>query len=614
MPIRLRGTGRMETLTEMLGPWLPRDFADLAGGFQLNARAEVASSSSRLTNASLVLTEPSIHYASRHFSQSKLEVDFVGSYQWPSNDLEAKDLTVSGNSFSMRVAGTSTAQEVDLDIQWRALLDRLQGSVRQPVATSISDSPFRQVGFRPEVSGAGGGWTMSGDCEGSIRIKRKQGSGHLDLDLDAKGRELAVLQPLQASAQYQLVGPVPSNGRAGAGSVTNSNPQQGQVVWSEPNLKMVGSLRYDGAASAITTDAMQVAGDWFATTLKGRIDRGPEGDRVLLEGPARLKMHEVASRLTTLLGMTIRAEGIQETPLVIRGSRAKDGTSKLSVRGNLGWESAEVAGVSFGPASVPLRLNETSVEVPPSRIPVGQGFVNLAGQVHYRPGPAWVQLDRGVVAESIRVTPEMTGRWLKYVAPLAAEATQIDGTLGAEIDDAVIIFDQPEHSRVVGRLNIGGVQLNAGPLADQVLYGVNQLKSLGSGLKSLPAATPGKALIRMPAQTVDFEVNHGVVSHERLFFEIDRAQVVTSGRVAFDGRLNMIAMVPLDARWLGGDLKGLAGQTVTLPIDGTLSRPSLDSTGVGQVVTQLGAQAVQSTAENYLQQQLNRGLEKLFGR
>jgi hypothetical protein len=118
----------------------------------------------------------------------------------------------------------------------------------------------------------------------------------------------------------------------------------------------------------------------------------------------------------------------------------------------------------------------------------------------------------------------------------------------------------------------------------------------------------------MPAQTVDFAVHQGVVSHDRLFFEIDRAQVVTSGRVAFDGRLNMIAMVPLDARWLGSDLKGLAGQTVTLPIDGTLSRPSLDSSGVAQLVTQLGTQAVQSTAENYLQQQLNRGLEKLFGR
>ena len=57
-----------------------------------------------------------------------------------------------------------------------------------------------------------------------------------------------------------------------------------------------------------------------------------------------------------------------------------------------------------------------------------------------------------------------------------------------------------------------------------------------------------------------------------------------------------------------------AGQPVTLPIDGTLSRPSLDSRGVSQVVSQLGTQAIQSTAENYLQQQINRGIDRLFGR
>ena len=118
----------------------------------------------------------------------------------------------------------------------------------------------------------------------------------------------------------------------------------------------------------------------------------------------------------------------------------------------------------------------------------------------------------------------------------------------------------------------------------------------------------------MPAQTVGFSVEHGIVSHDRLFFEVGQVQVVTSGRVSLDGRLDMVAQVPLDASWLGSDLQQLAGQPVTLPIDGTLSQPSLDSSGVRQVATQLGVQAAQSTAENYLQKQLNRGFDKIFGR
>lgn len=609
-PVQLGGTGRLETLAETLGPWLPRDLSGLSGGFQFNAVSDIARNHFRLRSSKLDLNEPSLHYAGRHYAQSTIEAEFQGNYLWPNHDLEANDLTVSGNAFSMRLAGKANRKTIDLDIRWRALLDRLQGSVRRPIALPTTQSPIRQVGYRSESAGAGDQWSLRGQCEGSLLLKRRQGV--VDCELDATARDLAVVEPIQATARYQLVGPVlpsPATGTAGGSG------SSGHMLWSEPNLKITGAARFDPSAKTWTTEAMQIAGDWFAATLKGRVERRADGDEILLEGPARLKMNEVAARLTTLLGMSIQAEGIHETPLLIRVNHSSVQPTEFSVKGDLGWESAEVAGMQLGPAAIPVRVGESTLDIAPTRIPVGQGYLNLAGQIHHHPGPVWVQLDRGVVAESIRLTPEMTNRWLKYLAPLAAETTQIDGTLGAEIDEGVIVFDQPEQSRVTGRLNIGSVELNAGRLADQVLYGVKQLESIGSGLMGQPpVAAPGKTLIRMPAQVVDFTVNQGVVSHERLFFEVDRAQVVTSGRVSFDGRLNMIAMVPLDARWLGKDLQGLAGQTVALPIDGTLSRPSLDSSGVAQVITQLGAQAVQSTAENYLQQQLNRGLEKLFGR
>ncbi len=178
----------------------------------------------------------------------------------------------------------------------------------------------------------------------------------------------------------------------------------------------------------------------------------------------------------------------------------------------------------------------------------------------------------------------------------------------------MIVFDQPEQSRVTGRLNIAGAQMTAGPMANQIISGIGQLKSLASALAGQPAQASPRTLISMPAQTVDFSVDRGIVTHDRLFFEIDRAQVVTSGRVAMDSRLDMVAQVKLDERWLGSNLQGLAGQPVTLPIDGTLSQPSLDSSGVREVVKQLSGQAVQSTAENYLQKQFNRVLDKTFGR
>ena len=296
--------------------------------------------------------------------------------------------------------------------------------------------------------------------------------------------------------------------------------------------------------------------------------------------------------------------------------RDADNQTQLAVSGSLGWDGGEVGGVTFGRASAPVRLTETAVQVQPLVVPVDRGQVNIAGEVFYRPGPVWIRMDSGVGASNIRVTQQMTHQWLKYLAPLAAQATRIDGTIGAELDEAIIVIDDPNKSRVRGRLIVESAQMNAGPLANQIISGVDQLRAIAQ--LNANALTPGHTnrtqLVSMPAQRVEFAVQNGIVQHERLFFQVDKAQVVTSGQVGLDGRLNLVAQVPLEASWLGSDLQSLAGEPVALPISGTLSQPSLDSRGVREVVLKLGTKAVTSEAENYLQKQLGKSLDKIFGR
>lgn len=612
MPIQIRGDGRIETLLDTLGPWLPAELHDGAGSFSIRADAEASTVTTRLTTATIDLTQPRLAYGQRYFSQPKVRVVFDGDYMWPTNELQAKTFTIAGDAFSMAAKGTVmprlvsapdappvTVPEIDMHIKWRAKLERIQGSVRPRVASR--PGTVQQVGYRPGTEVQSDDWLVMGDCEGEFRFASQNGISNVQTLIT--GSDVAVIQPPKASAAFQTVGPMPNRGSQPTTSA--------RVVWAEPNLKFDGLVQYDGRTGGFNADAVQVSGDWFATTLTGSVIWNQTNGQVDLRGPARLKMNEVAKRLSSLAGVPIEAVGIQETPLEIQVSRKADQSIALNVLGNLGWESASTAGISVGRASVPVRLTETSVLVSPSRIPVEQGIVNLAGEVNYRPGPLWMRVSPGVVADSIELTPEMTNRWLKYLAPLAANAAQISGTVGAEIDDCVIVFDQPSHSRVRGRLTIGGARMTAGPMADQILSGINQLKALAKPQGN--ASQPGQTLITFPGQTVDFALEQGVVTHERLFLEIDRAQVVTSGQVALDGRLNMVARVPLDPRWLGNDLQGLAGQHITLPIDGTLSRPSLDSSGVAQVLQQVGVQAVQSAAENVFQKQFNRVLDKAFG-
>ncbi len=108
MPIRIRGTGRIETLAETLGPWLPPELHSSSGGFSLTARAEVSTLTQRLTSAAIELTQPKVAYGSRYFSQPSVKVHFDGDYLWPANDFQARSLTIAGDAFSVAAQGEAT--------------------------------------------------------------------------------------------------------------------------------------------------------------------------------------------------------------------------------------------------------------------------------------------------------------------------------------------------------------------------------------------------------------------------------------------------------------------------------------------------------------------------
>ena len=207
----------------------------------------------------------------------------------------------------------------------------------------------------------------------------------------------------------------------------------------------------------------------------------------------------------------------------------------------------------------------------------------------------------------------MSTQWLRYVTPILADATEINGRLGIKLNEARINIDDPTQTRIRGQIEFDEVRLIAGTLVNQLIQTTQRLKTA-----SLNAGSPTKpqdpsTLVKIPTQAVDFTVANKITAHERFRLDIDRAQLLTTGQVDFDGNLALTAMLPLDPRWLGQDLQRLSGQTLHLPIAGTLERPYLDASNLQSIITQLGVQVIQDNAENFIEEQINRSLNKLFG-
>jgi hypothetical protein len=162
----------------------------------------------------------------------------------------------------------------------------------------------------------------------------------------------------------------------------------------------------------------------------------------------------------------------------------------------------------------------------------------------------------------------------------------------------------------LGQLEIHAAQLRPGPLAREFLGIAQQIKSVAQGRQASRILDPDQALISLPAQEVTFRMQDRQIGHQGLTMEIGDVSVKTEGWVGLDERLALVAYVPIQDSWIGDGrlLSGLRGQSLEIPVTGTLQRPRLDTRSLGK----LTEKAVVGATEKLLRDELGKQLDRLF--
>ena len=99
--------------------------------------------------------------------------------------------------------------------------------------------------------------------------------------------------------------------------------------------------------------------------------------------------------------------------------------------------------------------------------------------------------------------------------------------------------------------------------------------------------------------------------HQNFAVLVGGQSIITSGSVGVDGKLNLIADVPIPAGLLKNSplaARTLAGKRAKIPIAGTLSKPSLDPRQFQAAVARLAQDAGKDLGKDLL----NKELQKLF--
>ena len=333
------------------------------------------------------------------------------------------------------------------------------------------------------------------------------------------------------------------------------------------------------------------------------MNREADESEWMLVGPIRADLPKLSQQLSRLTGIDVQLEGEHVAPLKIRGKRDEQGEMRWTVDGSIGWESGKVAGVDLGSTSIPLRFVNSKLQVLPCVIPACEGTIKLAGDISFLPGPVTVRLKPGIVAESIHLTKEMTGKWLNRLAPPMTKVERIHGTLGAEIDKATIVLGSPGDTSVTGRVFIERLETSMTPLTRELLGTLRAMQSIANR-KSGSSVRELDPVVVFPKQTVEFDLNLGFVHHENILLEVDRTRILSHGYATLDGRLAMIARIPKHQLSVAEDSSDPESEFVTLPVSGTVYQPIIDPTGIRSVTTLLTNRAPFRTTKKPLQKQV----------
>ena len=116
-----------------------------------------------------------------------------------------------------------------------------------------------------------------------------------------------------------------------------------------------------------------------------------------------------------------------------------------------------------------------------------------------------------------------------------------------------------------------------------------------------------KTWLKIEQQSIPLAVENGRVFHEGIKFSHDELEIRTSGSVGFDQSVNLVAKIPIADEWIEGKryLTGLRGQSISIPIGGTVNRPVIDRAAVQKLSTDLVRNAAQGAIGNAITDKVN---------
>lgn len=272
----------------------------------------------------------------------------------------------------------------------------------------------------------------------------------------------------------------------------------------------------------------------------------------------------------------------------------------FAARARWNWEQLEAYGVSSHSGSLLTLYEDRVLKIIPRDVKIGpQGEFLAYSEIDFNRKRKVLRVGEGMVLRNVEFTEKMCRSWLEYVAPIFAEATDLEGRYSLYVKEADIDLTLGQATALSGVLQIQKTRLGPGPLVQQLtgpLQGVVNIPNQNANRRE-----PGNLLregatwIELPPQEVVFIKKEDRFHHSSLEYQAGRIRFISTGSVGEDKSLDLVLTIPLDFIAQGRPLaRLLQPRPIELRVTGTLKQPDIDASQLANMGKQLGQDALNS--------------------
>ena len=388
-----------------------------------------------------------------------------------------------------------------------------------------------------------------------------------------------------------------------------------ETIFEDQKVKFDLWVNTTPAGDRINVEKLTAVATGTELSTKGSIKIEGAATTLDLSGKIKTDLAKISEKLKPIFGDNIQFTGSDESTFALAGpiaelssdpsnqSRQITGPlipAKLKGNAKLNWNEGKIFALPISKGALDTTLKNSVVSVQPIDMLVGGGQFKLAPTLYLDEQPYRLRVPKGVVLNNAAIGPEVCRTWMRYVAPLLADATTAEGKFTLSLNqDLIMPIENPLAGTFAGQMGIDAITVGPGPLGQSLISMTRQALAL-IGKEDKLRSLSNKPWLQLPRQAINVTLKDGFIRHDRLVMNIGEVQILTTGSVGLDQSIDMQVVIPIPSDWLSDQpiVKTVLGDAVRIPLRGKLNRPEMSSSFFSQLSKDIAKSAAGNLLEN----------------